>query len=81
MCTQVKSKRLELLKHRIVTKLLDRKWRIFGRTFYYINLITYLIFLVFLTAFGLWSPTPRSDDCELKFLVHSNSILHSKCNE
>lgn len=66
---KVESQRIELLNHPIVTKLLDHKWKSFGRTFYFVNMTTYLIFLVFLTAFGLISPTPNSTDCELKFLL------------
>ena len=81
MCTQVDSERLELLKHPIVTNLLDYKWRKYGRTVYFIYFSTYLLLLVFLTAFGLWSPTPRSYDCELKFLVHSNYLLYSTMSE
>ena len=36
---------------------------------------TYMIFLIFLTAFGLMSPTPNSSDCELKFLLQYKAYV------
>ena len=58
------SAQIDLLKHPLVTSLLDYKWRTYGRYFYFSNLFIYLVFLAFLTAFALVSPNPGSETCE-----------------
>ena len=45
--------------------LLHRKWRKFGQSAYFLNLLTYSIFLIFLTTFALITENPRSQSCEL----------------
>ncbi|XP_064627394.1 transient receptor potential cation channel subfamily A member 1 homolog isoform X2 [Lineus longissimus] len=47
----VTSKREDLLAHPLVTALLRHKWNSYGRYFYYVNLLFYLIFLLFLTGY------------------------------
>ena len=50
-----------LMKHPLVISLLDYKWKKFGRYIFFGNMFVYLIFLAFLTAFGLvvLSPVER----------------------
>ena len=43
--------RLSLLKRPLIQRLLDVKWRSFGRFLFYLNFFTYLTFLIMLSAF------------------------------
>ena len=42
-----------LLKHPLCLALVKKKWNDFGRYFYYIILVGYIMFLTFLTYFGI----------------------------
>ncbi|CAI8048714.1 Transient receptor potential cation channel subfamily A member 1 homolog [Geodia barretti] len=63
LSVMVASAQIDLLKHPLVTSLLDYKWRTYGRYVYFGNLFIYVVFLVFLTAFALTSPNPVSRTC------------------
>ena len=52
------------MKHLLVISLLDYKWNTFGRYIFFGNLFIYLIFLVFLTAFGLVVLSPVEKPCK-----------------
>ena len=61
---QMKHGRSSLMKHPLVISLLDYKWNTFGRYIFFGNLFIYLIFLVFLTAFGLVVFSPVEKPCK-----------------
>lgn len=71
---QVKSERIDLLRHPLVTSLLNDKWDQFGGYLYFINLVLFFLFVVFLTSFALTVLNPQTDVCE--FLAH-NCYLNS----
>lgn len=73
--SKVESQRIDLLKHPLVTSLLNYKWKTYGRYFYFGNLLIYIIFLLFLTAFALTVINPLEPIC--KHLDSSMSLLHS----
>jgi len=52
-----------LLKHPLTISLLEHKWTSFGRYIFFGNLFIYLIFLAFLTAFGLVVLSPVERTC------------------
>ena len=52
------------MKHPLVISLLDYKWNEFGWYIFFGNLFVYLIFLVFLTAFGLVVLSPVERPCK-----------------
>ena len=54
----------KLMKHPLVISLLDYKWKKFGRYIFFGNLLIYLIFLVFLTAFALVILSPVERPCK-----------------
>ena len=68
MFLKVDHNRSELLRHPLVTSLLNHKWSQFGAWIYFSNLLFYLIFVFFLTAFGLVVPNPQSDVCGELFI-------------
>jgi maltodextrin utilization protein YvdJ len=51
--SQVQYKREELLCHPLVRSLLRQKWIKQGRTFFFTNLLLYVLFLIFLTSYML----------------------------
>ena len=53
-----------LMKHPLVISLLDCKWKKFGRYIFFGNLIIYITFLVFLTAFGVGVLSPLERPCK-----------------
>ena len=61
---QTKHGCLNLMKHPLVISLLDYKWKKFGRYIFFGNLLIYLIFLAFLTAFGLVVLSPVERPCK-----------------
>ena len=61
---KVESQRIDLLKHPLVTSLLNYKWKTYGRYFYFGNLLIYIIFLLFLTAFALTVINPLEPICK-----------------
>lgn len=62
MIIMVDSSREELLDHPLVTALRRHKWISFGRVFYYTSLVSYLIFLAFLTGYILVTKPPYAID-------------------
>ena len=66
MCvfTQVASERTDLLKHPLVTSLLNHKWQRYGEWFYSTNVLVYIVFLIFLTAFALSIHSPLEVPCK-----------------
>jgi len=52
-----------LLKHPLVISLLEYKWTTFGQYIFFANFFFYLIFLSFLTAFGLVVLSPLETTC------------------
>ena len=52
-----------MLTHPVISSLLQHKWFHFGFWFYLLNLLIYIIFLVFLTAFALVVLPPQSNTC------------------
>ena len=53
----------KLLDHPLVSSLIAYKWSKAWR-FYLINILFYLVFLVFVTAFALELPNPQSELCK-----------------
>ncbi|XP_076812155.1 uncharacterized protein LOC143459076 isoform X2 [Clavelina lepadiformis] len=54
----VKSRRVTLMRHPLVISLLNHKWRAYGRTVYYTNLLIYVIFMAVLNSYMLTVPPP-----------------------
>ena len=54
----------KLLLHPVVKSLLSWKWSRYIALFFFINLVLYLVFLSFLTAFALIVPNPQLSICE-----------------
>ena len=63
---QVKHKRAELLKHPLVVRLLEYKWRKVALPLFLGYISVYLLFVLMLTLFALLSPrpSPDNDTCE-----------------
>ena len=59
---QVDSKRVDLLKHPLVYKLIERKWN-YGQFFFWLMLIFHVTFVVFLTSYALVLLNPVSETC------------------
>jgi len=59
----VKSERIELLQHPLVTELLNHKWNKIAMPSIMLQFILYLVFLGFLTSYVLLLPNPRGDTC------------------
>ncbi|XP_065896053.1 transient receptor potential cation channel subfamily A member 1 homolog [Dysidea avara] len=59
----VDNERADLLNHHLTTKLLQHKWWTFGLWLYLVRFLIYAVFVTFLTAFSLESPTPESQVC------------------
>ena len=69
--TMVTYGRESLLLHPLTTKLLDIKWKYFGKHVYYFNLVTYLVFLISYTLFIV------SERAAQTFTVRSNSTVQA----
>jgi len=54
----VKSKRTSLLRNPLVVSLLNLKWKLYGRYFYYISLIHLIITLLLINSYMLTVPPP-----------------------
>ena len=54
----VKEKQAQLLEHPLTLALLSYKWKSYGRSFYFINLAIYIIFLFFFNFFMIAIPAP-----------------------
>ena len=63
---QVENNRTELLKHPLVARLIEYKWRKVAFPLFVAYISVYLLFLTLLTAFAMVSPRPgpESDVCE-----------------
>ena len=46
------------MKHPLCLALVRRKWKMYGRTIYYFELLLYLIFLAFFTTFSIYTSEP-----------------------
>lgn len=64
MFCQVEHNRTDLLKHPLVTSLLKLKWRRYGRTAYFSNLLFFISFVIIISAFALVSLNPQDDVCK-----------------
>ena len=64
VCVQVQNKRTELLNHPLVTTFIAYKWKR-AWPLYLANVLFYLVFLSFFTAYALVVPNPQSELCEL----------------
>ena len=64
-----------MLTHPVISSLLQHKWFHFGLWFYLLNLLIYIIFLVFLTAFAVVVLTPQSNTCMYNLYVQSNCVF------
>ena len=73
MNAQVKHKRADLLKHPLVSQLLEYKWRRVALPLFLGYMAVYLLFLLMLTLFALLSPrpSPDSDTCKLARVLES----------
>ena len=49
-----------LLRHPLCLALVRRKWKKYGRYLYYIGLLSYLVFLFFLTSYALLTPNAQN---------------------
>lgn len=49
--TMVKYGRKKLLRHPLTVKLLSHKWSVFGRVLYYLNFLSYLVFILLYSIF------------------------------
>ena len=71
----------KLLTHPVVTSLLRWKWIRYLAWFYFINLLVYLFFLSFLTAFALTVPNPQRSVCKRNetpaFRLIYDPLLHN----
>ena len=52
-----------MLTHPVISSLLQYKWFHFGLWLYLLNLLIYIIFILFLTAFTLVVLLPQSSTC------------------
>ena len=70
---KVEHERIELLEHPLITELLNHKWNKIAMPSIILQLIFYLTFLGFVTAYVLSLPNPRGDICARS----KNGKLHS----
>ena len=71
----MESEQIGLLKHPLVTSLIDKKLNNFGWYFYFTSLLLYLVFLIFLTSFALVVLNPQTDTCESTLNSNLTSYL------
>ena len=72
-----------LLRHPLCMSLVRRKWMKYGRYIYYSGLISYLVFLAFLTSFALLSPniaiqSNLNSSCETLYKEWATKDLEEK---
>nr|CAB3267275.1 transient receptor potential cation channel subfamily A member 1 homolog [Phallusia mammillata] len=60
----VLGQRKNLLSHPLVVSLLNHKWKAFGRTVFGVNLLLYLLLMVFFNLYMLTMPPPYSIDSD-----------------
>ncbi|CAI8028560.1 Transient receptor potential cation channel subfamily A member 1 homolog [Geodia barretti] len=76
----VKHKRAELLRHPLVSRLLEYKWRKVALPLFLAYIALYILFLLLLTLFAILSPrpSPSGDTCVLEF--HDSGTNANKTN-
>ena len=67
-----------MLTHPVISSLLQHKWFHFGLWFYLLNLLIYIIYLGFLTAFALLVVPPQSNTCMCPIAVNVNPLVNWK---
>ena len=61
MIIMAENSRAELMRHPLCLALVRKKWKRYGKyTFYFVNLLPYLLYLASITLFVLTSPNPIS---------------------
>ncbi|XP_075681857.1 uncharacterized protein LOC142651276 isoform X2 [Rhinoderma darwinii] len=63
----VQSRQLDIIMHPVIQKLIEIKWRFFGRKKISIILSLNLLFIISWTALGIASSLPRTEDAPYKF--------------
>ncbi|XP_072007308.1 uncharacterized protein [Engystomops pustulosus] len=63
----VQSRQLDIIMHPVIQKLIEVKWRFFGRKNISIMLSLNLLFIISWTALGIASSLPRAEDAPYKF--------------
>ncbi|XP_068094117.1 transient receptor potential channel pyrexia-like isoform X2 [Hyperolius riggenbachi] len=63
----VQSRQLDIIMHPVIQKLIEVKWKFFGRTQIAIALSLNLLFILSWTALGIASSLPRTEDAPYKF--------------
>ncbi|XP_044150997.1 LOW QUALITY PROTEIN: transient receptor potential channel pyrexia-like [Bufo gargarizans] len=63
----VQSRQLDIIMHPVIQKLIEVKWRFFGRKNISIMLSLNLLFIISWTALGIASSLPRTEDAPYKF--------------
>ncbi len=71
---QARNNRKNLLQHDEVQAFINCKWADYGVFVHILNVIFFIIFLTFLTAFALTSINPKEDTCRLSFLLNYEVI-------
>ena len=64
----MENKRIDMLTHPLVTSLLNSKWKKYGCAVYFLNLTTFIFFLIFLTVFALISLNPHDNVCKFTII-------------
>ncbi|KAM9308458.1 uncharacterized protein PAF06_012666 [Gastrophryne carolinensis] len=63
----VQSRQLDIIMHPVIQKLIEVKWKFFGRKKIAIALSVNLVFILSWTALGIASSLPRTEDAPYKF--------------
>lgn len=58
----------ELLEHPIVNRVIKKKLQQYGYFFYFINLVTYILYLAFFSALTQTIPNPSASICNGEFI-------------
>ena len=70
-----------MLQHPVTRELVSYKWKAYAMPVFVINLVIYLAFVAFLTAYAIFIPLPNEsscrvdDDCSTGMLV--NKYIHA----
>ena len=79
MIIMAENSRADLMRHPLCLALVRKKWNRYGKyTFYFVNLMPYLLYLAFITLFVLTSPNPISHP---QFYNCSEYFSHLTLNE
>ncbi|XP_040210884.1 transient receptor potential cation channel subfamily V member 6-like [Rana temporaria] len=63
----VQARQLDIINHPVIQKLIEVKWKFFGRKHIFILLSLNLLFILSWTALGIGSSLPRPEDAPYKF--------------